>query len=534
MIAIKMSGDSTCASRILLIMFACCQLGYGANILIFAGLGEGSHFLTAGNIGNGLIKRGHNVTALISNAYSNRAIDPKFKDIHFEIFKHNVPPEAVHDRMMRMTALAFKGTWLRDVLRNLSALMEENVDDCRALFSDEALLRRLKEVRYDVAIVDPVWQCSLLVGEYAAKRHVSMMSTAWIPHLGRVNGNPSNPAYVSEMAMGFTNQMTFMQRTSNFLMCMVVGMATISTANAFVGIQHEHGICPHLQTSDLFQRSQLVLANVDFAVEFPVPLQPHVKAVGGLSTEPAKRLDEDLEEFVQSSGDAGIIIFSLGTYVSFLEERLIAMFADSFSKLPQKVVWQLRGTPPAVLEGRLNIKIMNWLPQNDLLGHNKTRVFVYQGGNNGLYEAVYHAVPLIVIPLLGDQFDVAARVKSRGIGQSLDIKSVTTENIVSALSAVINDHKYKETARRVSATFHSSPMKPVESAVFWIEHLIDHGGEYMRPPIHDLTTVQYLMLDVVAFLLSVVVIALVALVFTCRFSLRCCKRLVARKKAKSE
>lgn len=72
-------------------------------------------------------------------------------------------------------------------------------------------------------------------------------------------------------------------------------------------------------------------------------------------------------------------------------------------------------------------------------GHNKTRAFMYQGGNNGLYEALYHAVPVVVIPLIGDQPDVAARVKTRGMGLSLDIMTITTEKIVDTLNAVIHE-----------------------------------------------------------------------------------------------
>lgn len=77
---------------------------------------------------------------------------------------------------------------------------------------------------------------------------------------------------------------------------------------------------------------------------------------------------KDLEEYVQSSGDAGIIVFSLGTYVTYMKEEFIAVFANAFAKLPQKVIWQFRGTPPAILDKIPNIKTMEWLPQNDLLG----------------------------------------------------------------------------------------------------------------------------------------------------------------------
>nr|XP_054764262.1 UDP-glucuronosyltransferase 2B14-like [Lytechinus pictus] len=217
-----------------------------------------------------------------------------------------------------------------------------------------------------------------------------------------------------------------------------------------------------------------------------------------------------------------------------MKEELIAVFANAFARLPQKVIWQFKGTPPAVVTKVPNIKTMEWLPQNDLLGHNKTRALMYQGGNNGLYEALYHAVPIVVIPLIGDQPDVAARVTSRGMGLKLDIKTITSEKIVDALNAVIHEKQYKETVQQLSAIFHDRPMRPVEKAAFWIEHVIKHGGEYMRSPIHDLTWYEYYLIDVAAFFLLVIVVLVVFIVYSCKFAFRCCKRVCVGKKAKTE
>ena len=57
--------------------------------------------------------------------------------------------------------------------------------------------------------------------------------------------------------------------------------------------------------------------------------------------------------------------------------------------------------------GAKNLHVVPWLPQNDLLGHPATRVFFTHGGIHSMYEAVYHGVPMVVMPLGADQPDNA-------------------------------------------------------------------------------------------------------------------------------
>ena len=74
-------------------------------------------------------------------------------------------------------------------------------------------------------------------------------------------------------------------------------------------------------------------------------------------------------------------------------------------------------------------------------GHARTRLLVYQCGINGIYEALYHGVPIICLPVFFDQFDNAQRVASRGIGLRLDITTLTSEQLMNAVNTVLGDQK---------------------------------------------------------------------------------------------
>lgn len=47
-------------------------------------------------------------------------------------------------------------------------------------------------------------------------------------------------------------------------------------------------------------------------------------------------------------------------------------------------------------------------------------------------------------------------------------------------------------------------MKPLDRAVFWVEHIIRHkGGHHLRCASLDLSLAEYLLLDVIAFIVFV-------------------------------
>ena len=282
-----------CSLDILFILGTCViSVSSGANILIFSGYGEGSHFTTAAHIGLELIQRGHNVTSIISNAYEYRTNESRYENMNFEVFHHNVPVEEVHGRLARNTEAVFDGTWYMTVIANLSALMDEVRDDCQALFNDDTLLKRLRDADFDFALVDPIWPCSILVAEYAAsKGFATLLITAYMSHNAVPAGNPSDLATIPEMSTGFTNRMTFDQRVIN-VVTGLFGFWSKYAANIYTPIMRAHDICPGLEMSDLYGRAQMVIANIDFAMEFPIPLQPHFIHVGGLTTRLAEYLPE--------------------------------------------------------------------------------------------------------------------------------------------------------------------------------------------------------------------------------------------------
>lgn len=71
--------------------------------------------------------------------------------------------------------------------------------------------------------------------------------------------------------------------------------------------------------------------------------------------------------------------------------------------------------------------------------HPGARAFITHGGSHGIYEGLCHAVPMVMVPLGGDQPDNAQRMVARGAGVVLDITTVTADDLLHALHEVINN-----------------------------------------------------------------------------------------------
>ncbi|XP_040822608.1 UDP-glucuronosyltransferase 2B16-like isoform X4 [Ochotona curzoniae] len=266
--------------------------------------------------------------------------------------------------------------------------------------------------------------------------------------------------------------------------------------------------------SELMGKADMWLIRSYWDLEFPRPLLPNVEFVGGLHCKPAKPLPKDMEDFVQSSGEEGVVVFSLGSMVSNMTEERTNVIASALAQLPQKVLWRFDGKKPNTLGS--NTQIYKWIPQNDLLGHPKTKAFVTHGGANGIYEAIHHGVPMVGLPLFGEQPDNVAHIAAKGAALRLNWKTMSSTELANALKTVINDPSYKENIMKLSRIHHDQPMKPLDRAVFWIEHVMRHkGAKHLRVAAHDLTWYQYHSLDVIGFLLACVAIIIYLVIKLC-------------------
>ena len=94
------------------------------------------------------------------------------------------------------------------------------------------------------------------------------------------------------------------------------------------------------------------------------------------------------------------------------------------------------------------------VPQLDILS--QASVFITHGGMGGTGEAIYYGVPMIAIPQMEEQAITARQIEKLGLGRAfLDKNAITAEALRDAVTALLTDPSYKNTALEFSADMRS-------------------------------------------------------------------------------
>lgn len=215
------------------------------------------------------------------------------------------------------------------------------------------------------------------------------------------------------------------------------------------------------------------------------------------------------------SATNGAIFFSLGSNVksSDLSQETISLLLNKFRSLKQKVLWKFEAELPNLPD---NVKIGKWLPQDDVLSHPNVKLFIAHCGKGGITEAKHHGVPILGIPVFGDQFSNANNIVSEGWAIKLPLSDMNAETFSSVLDEALNNPKYGQVAKRLSDLNRDRPEHPLDRAAFWIEYVIRHNGaKHMQTPAMHLNLLQYYSVDVLAFILVVlfVMVKLIRILF---------------------
>ncbi|XP_015198175.2 protein Flattop isoform X1 [Lepisosteus oculatus] len=485
---------------------------------------DGSHWVNMNILLLGLYERGHNLTVIRSSTswyisekaphYTsitvplNEVLNLESHDYMSSFLRRNIEIRRGEGSPLAFIALQ------REIISLLNDAHRMTAQMVLTMFEDKHLMKRLEQAQFDLVLTDPGFGGGVLVSYFL--RLPLVLNVRWITNGdGHFAIAPSPLSYVPTIGSRMSDKMGIIQRAKNILHY-GIGLYI----DHFVTRPHYQVVCDRYFGQDvniysLIQGADLWLMRVDFVFEFPRPTMPNVIYMGGFQCQPSKPLPPDLNDFVENSGEHGVIIMSLGTLVNGLSAELTEKIASAFAQLPQKVIWRHLGERPSTLGN--NTLLVKWMPQNDLLGHPKTRVFVAHGGTNGIYEAIYHGVPIVGIPLIFDQFDNMVRLEARGVAKVLEVTTLETADMLQALQEVLEDPSYQLNMQRMSSLHRDQPMKPLDQAFFWIEYIMrNKGAGHLRTESYKMPWYSYHCLDVAVVSLTFLFAILGTMIAFCR------------------
>jgi MGT family glycosyltransferase len=120
-----------------------------------------------------------------------------------------------------------------------------------------------------------------------------------------------------------------------------------------------------------------------------------------------------------------------------------------------------------------HVRVQPTIPQAALLPH--CALLVSHGGFNSVKEALAEGVPLVIIPIAGDQPYCAKRCQALGVGRVVGPAERNATVIREAVRTVLADPAYRECARRMRDEVRALP--PVTAAVAELERVVDEHRE---------------------------------------------------------
>ncbi|EYC10601.1 hypothetical protein Y032_0054g2453 [Ancylostoma ceylanicum] len=259
-------------------------------------------------------------------------------------------------------------------------------------------------------------------------------------------------------------------------------------------------------TGELLRNSDLVFVNTNEIIEKPRPLSHKVKYIGGIALRKPKPLPDHLG--ILLSNTTKNVIFSFGTQVPTekIPLHIRKSLVKAFVQFPDVTFfwnYKMQGDEGDMFANAYNVKLMEWLPQTDLLNDPRVVGFISHMGLNSFLEASTAGVPIVAIPLFADQTHNAHNAAYRGTTVIVKPEQLTTESMKRALEKILYDPRYMENAKLISQMMKGKPEMGREKFVEWIEFAAANKGLHrlLNLPGNDIGVLEYYCIDCMLLLL---------------------------------
>jgi glucuronosyltransferase len=515
-----------------LVALSAVSITNGANILYLSNAASPSHFVWCKNILNELHQRGHNITALSGDIEESKA---NLTYLHLEQLYPTIndgPNEPDYFKLGSLSPL--------ETFQFYAKYSEQACIGAVKSRGYKNLLEYSDKFKFDLVINDfTMGPCMLaFVDKFGNPPLVGVSPFNELSRLARISGAITYPSFVPAHDLMYTQRMSFLERivsTITHAMFIMSFKYFIVPSNDKI-IRPLHPNAPYLE--DIESKIGLYLINNNPLFDYQEPVFSNVRLVGGAQIKEPKQLPDDLKTFADSA-EKGLVLFSLGTNVRSdkLGTEIFLKILRAFFRLPQyNFLWKFE-TKEAFRDLPPNVMIQTWIPQNDVLAHKNTKLFMAHCGLLGIQEAMWYGVPILGFPVFADQPQNAFRLVELGVAEQMSIVNFTETELYENIKNMLENPKYQKKVKSISTAFKDRLQTPLEESVYWIEWFLRHPKADLQGPSSELNIFVRHSIDVyITLFLGLALFLYLTLkffIFLIKFVCCCGKKVQTEKKKKT-
>ncbi|VDO49725.1 unnamed protein product [Haemonchus placei] len=441
---------------------------------------------------------------------------------------------------------------------------------CEALITDDALMKKLADEKFDVGIAEAFSICGL--GIIEALKIPSSIATFSGVHMDIVSksiGEPIVPSYVPGHMAIKGDRMNLIDRLMN-IADMVLGQKffgdifieeiKVLRANswppspdwiqnwgsgetlAYVSrglpschpvswrgldmekgypqehnCENDHLVIPRKDKKELFFQELLADASYVFTnsnpyLDYPRPMLHKTVPLGGITVhiDPMKNvLPKKWDDILNERNTTVFVSFGSVAKSMYMPDEYKKNLLKVFESMPETTfIWKYEEEGSKLGAHLKNVHLSTWAPQNALLADPRLTVFITHGGLGSTTELAHLGKPAILMPIFADQTRNANMLAKHGGGIVLTKFALENPQIIKdALKKIFNDKSFSQNAKRLSEMLRNQPINTEELLIRYSEFAAKFGRlPNLDPYGRHLSFIEYFLIDIFLVVSSIIVL----------------------------
>ncbi|KAH8319426.1 hypothetical protein KR067_008625 [Drosophila pandora] len=400
-------------------------------------------------------------------------------------------------------------------LMQLLVWYEVQLGSCRTVMESDTMQSRKSELLISLSLFDLIitdithgMDCLLdLVGDASYKPILGLSAGKLTPDLlDLLNAeNTINPAKIPHFISPMPRKMGFFNRFHNH--------------NMFYSspLVRWHIIRPALSTivrpDNVYPNLQLALLNTHPSIDYVQNLPPGVVEVAGLHIKPeVQPLPNSIQKFADQFID-GIVYIDLPYIELMYGVGVNAMYKMMEDNPNCGFIWNVKKMKelPKTMSNLLTLHVDRSLKQ-DILGQSGVKGYINHADSFDIQEAVHFGIPMVVLPLILEEFNNAQRVMERSLGVVVSANGFHLDSLTVALKRILDEDIFTTSLYMAQQKFRTRLVSAVDLAVWHAEQLIAEPRLYQNLAQMEMNAQNFFVaqsLDVLAIPLFLIIVVLV-------------------------